>query len=90
VSFTTKVKKTGELFHATTDLGTDKSIYQDAHSPLEPAKIYAGHLFVDARPGNSPWVEFSEAQWAVFRGDELDEFYAELRLVPFRETGGRG
>ena len=43
--FTTKVKKTGELFDATTDLGTDQKSYRDARSPLDPMKIYAGHLF---------------------------------------------
>lgn len=85
MSFTTKVKKTGELFDATTDLGPDRSIYRDAHSPLDPNTTYAGHLFVGAYPGNSPFVEFAEAEFTVFRGDELEEFYAELRLVPLRD-----
>jgi hypothetical protein len=47
--FTTKVKKTGELFGATTDLGTDQKSYRDARSPLDPKKIYAGHLFPGPR-----------------------------------------
>lgn len=83
VSFTTKVKKTGQLFDATTDLGTNGELYRDAQSPLQQDRLYAGHLF-DAYPGNSPWVEFSKAEWASFRGDELEEFAASLRLIPVR------
>ena len=84
MSFTAKVKVTGQLFQATTDLGTDKELYRDAHA-LENDHFYAGHLF-DAYPGNSPWVEFSEATWGVFRGDELQDFPAEMRLVPVRTS----
>lgn len=81
MSFTTKVKETGQLFDATTDLGTDGELYRDAHSPLQQDRLYAGHLF-DAYPVNSPWVEFSEAKWATFRGSQLEEFGVSLRLVP--------
>jgi hypothetical protein len=41
---------------------------------------YSGNL-LDALPGNSPWVEFSSGEWAVFHGDELEEFEVELRLI---------
>jgi hypothetical protein len=83
--FTTKVKKTGELFDATTDLGTDQKSYRDARSPLDPKKIYAGHLFPGPAPLNSRLVKYDEVKFAVFHGEELEEFYAAVTLVPFRD-----
>ncbi len=45
MSFTTKVRATNELFHITTDFGIDGKSYRDAHSPLDPNRIYGGHHF---------------------------------------------
>jgi hypothetical protein len=85
MSFTTKVRKTGELFDATTDLGTDQKSYRDAHSPLDPQKIYAGHLFSGTAPLKARLVKYDEVSFAVFHGEELEEFFAAVTLVPFRE-----
>ena len=85
MSFTARVKTTGQLFDVTTDLGANQSLYRDAHLPLQERTIYAGHLF-DAYPASgSDCVEFSKAECAVFRGDELQEFpVTQLRLVRAR------
>jgi hypothetical protein len=83
MSFTTKVKSTGQLFDATGETGED-GILHDATPPLRSGTKYSGHLLEGAYPGNSPWVEFSTAVWAVFEGDELEEWPVEMRLVPFR------
>ena len=82
MSFTAKVKKTGQLFQATNEMGRDGALGKDAHT-LEKGKSYAGHLFLDSQPRNSPWVEFSGATWGVFREDELENFPVSLRLVHY-------
>jgi hypothetical protein len=84
MSFTTKVRATGELFDVTTDLGTDEKTFRDAHPPLEPTKLYSGHLFVGSLVGSSQYVEYSEAKTATFHGSELDEEYGDIRLAPVR------
>jgi hypothetical protein len=71
MSFTAKVKETRELFIATTDLGTKRDTYRDAHLPLDPKVFYAGHLFLDSPAGRSHYVNFQEATSAVFHGSEL-------------------
>lgn len=83
MSFTTKVKATGQLFNVTTEVGKNHDMYRDAHAPLRTDTVYAGHL-IDAYPGSSPFIEFSTADWAVFGGEELEEFYTDLRLLPIR------
>ena len=79
---TTRVKATGQLFDATTDLGADESMYRDASRPLQTDTKYAGHLF-DAFPKTgADTVKFSKAEWHIFRGDELEDYpVTALRLV---------
>jgi hypothetical protein len=84
MSFTAKVKETREFFIATTDLGTKRDTYRDAHFPLDPKVFYAGHLFLDSLAGTSHYVNFQEATSAVFHGSELVEDHGEIRLVPFK------
>jgi hypothetical protein len=82
MSFTAKVKDTGQLFLVAGEMGND-GILHDANPPLRPCTLYSGNL-LEAYPGNSPWVEFSSAVWAIVEGDKLEEFPVELRLVPVR------
>lgn len=82
MSITARVKKTGQLFQATADLGKDKSSYRDANGTIEPDIIYEGHLLdAYAFHNRTPCVEYSRAQWGVFRGYELETYQADLRLV---------
>ncbi len=81
MSFTAKVKTTGQLFMATNEINDD-ALGKDAHK-LEAGKRYAGHIFLDSRPLASPWVEFSQAEWGIFSSEELEDFYAELRLIRY-------
>jgi hypothetical protein len=83
MSFTAKVKETRELFIATTDLGTKRDTYRDAHRPIDQNVYYAGHLFLDSLVGTSHYVNFQEATSAVFHGSALVEDHGEIRLVPF-------
>ena len=85
--FTTRVKATGQLFDATTDLGPDESLYRDASRPLKKDTKYAGHLF-DAFPKTgAEGIKFSKAEWHVFLGDELEDFpVTALRLVRVRRS----
>jgi hypothetical protein len=80
MSFLTRVKATGELFDATTDLGVDKTISRDAHLPLEATKFYEGHRLVGSVP-NPYIIRFDQAVYAVFRGDELQVYPGEVRLL---------
>lgn len=80
--FTTKIRATGQLFMATNEVDEEGILGRDAHE-LRQGKRYGGHLFLDSNPLASPWVEFSEAKWAVFRAEELEDFPAELRLIRF-------
>lgn len=81
MSFTAKVKETGQLFQATNEMGQNGALGKDAHT-LEKDKSYAGHLFLDSQPGSSPRVQFTKATWGVFREEELENFPVEsLRLV---------
>ena len=84
MSFTTKVKATNELFHVTTDFGIDGKSYRDAHSPLDPNRIYGGHHFPGSFVGTSQYVVYSEAVTAVFSGKKLEEEFGDIRLVPIR------
>jgi hypothetical protein len=81
MSITTKIKKTGRLFQATTDLGSDKTIYRDANGFIRPEAIYEGHLLDAYAHTNAPVVEYSRAEWGVFRGYELEEFRTKLSFV---------
>jgi hypothetical protein len=82
MSITTKVKKTGRLFQATTDLGRDKTLHQEATGKIQPDTIYQGHLLnAYDYSRRSQLVEYSRTEWGVFRGYELEEFQADLSLV---------
>jgi hypothetical protein len=84
MSFSAIVKKTGQFFDATNEVGPTGGIGRDAHD-LEPGKSYMGHLF-DAYPTpESTTVRFSKAEWAIFPADELREFdVPSVTLVPTR------
>jgi hypothetical protein len=84
MSIKTKVKKSGEFFLATTDLGANKDRIRDAHSPIDPDTYYVGHHFPESAVGGSPFVEFAEAKSATFRGIDLEEDTGDVILVPFR------
>jgi len=79
MSFTTKVKHTRELFIATTDLGTTKDLYRDAHPPLNESLYYAGHLFLERLVGTTHCLDFEEATSAIFHGSELEQDYGDVR-----------
>jgi hypothetical protein len=82
MSITTKVKKTGRIFHATTELGRDKTAYRDANGAIQPDTIYEGHLLdAYAYSKNSDVIEYSRAEWGLFRGYELDELHSALSLI---------
>jgi hypothetical protein len=83
MSIKTKVKKTGEFFLATTNLGPNKDICRDAHAPLDLHTNYAGHYFPESKVGASPYVEFGEAKSAIFRGADLEEDDSDLMLIQF-------
>jgi hypothetical protein len=83
MSFTAKVKSTGQLFQATNQIRSG-GLVEDAPRRIEQNRSYAGHLF-DAYPGDSPMVKFSKAAWAIFRSDELEQFDVDyLRLIRVR------
>jgi len=75
MSFTAKVRSTGQLFWAATVDGLSR----DAHR-LEPGKEYSGHLF-DAVRTQPDRVEYTEAKWATFKSGELDDWPGDIRLV---------
>lgn len=82
MSITAKVKKTGRIFHATTELGIDKTVYRDANGTIKPDTIYEGHLLDAYAYSKQPVViEYSRAEWGLFRGYELDELHSALSLV---------
>jgi hypothetical protein len=78
---TAKVKADGRFFMASIDRGVDGSDFRDPLPPLNNSKFYWGHLFEGSMVGQSPWVEYSSAEGAVFKGDELEELPGEFRLV---------
>ena len=80
----TKVRADGRCFLASIDLGEDgKSAFRDAHSPLDKETVYGGHLLVESTVGQSPYVEYTAAEWARFRGEELEENIGDIRLIKF-------
>lgn len=78
VSFTAKVRVTGQLFWAAIDGET----YRDAHR-LEEGKRYSGHLFqsVVTEPN---LVAYTEARWATFAAVELEDWPGDIRLIHVR------
>jgi len=75
MSFTAKVRSTGQLFWVATEEGPTR----DAHL-LEPGKQYAGHLF-DAVRTQPDRVEYTETKWATFAADDLEDWPGDIRLV---------
>lgn len=80
---TTKVKADGRFFLASIDKGVDGKDFRDAHPPLDPKKIYWGHLLEGSAVHQSPWIEYEEVGSADFKGDELEDAPGEFRLVKF-------
>jgi hypothetical protein len=85
MSFTAKVKKTGQVFQATNEWDEGLIIGRDAHQ-LTPGKAYGGHLFHTHELKESPdLVElvYSGVEWATFRANELEGFAVNrIRLFP--------
>jgi hypothetical protein len=75
MSITTKVKKTGRIFHATTELGIDKTAYRDANGAIQPDTMYEGHL-LDAYAYSKQLdvIEYSRAEWGCSEGMNLTNF----------------
>lgn len=84
MSFTAKLIATNEFFDATTDLGSEKDRNLDAHSPLDPNTFYLGHHFPGSTSSSSQYVYFSQVASKIFRGDELEEVFGDIRLIPVR------
>jgi hypothetical protein len=78
MSFLTTVKATGELFDAITDLGVDGKLTADAKHPLRAMSFYEGYHLKGPVP-NPPIVHLDYAVYAVFRGDELAQYFAPVR-----------
>ncbi len=85
MSFTAKVRKTGQVFNATNEWNSDGFFGRDAHELLD-GKIYGGHLFHTHQLRESAdMVEliFTGIEWATFKAEELQEFaVGRIRLHP--------
>ncbi len=87
MSFTAKIKATGEFFQATTDLGAAKDVYRDAHLPILPDTYYLGHLFTGTQIEPIQDLGLTKIQYktvtsGTFRGIELEYLPEEIRLLP--------
>jgi hypothetical protein len=78
---TTKVRGDGRFFLVQIDRGRDGNDFRDAHSPLEQDKTYFGLLLDGSLVGQTQYVEFGEANSAIFRGDRLEELPGDFRLI---------
>lgn len=78
MSFTTKLRSTGQLFGAAVDADT----YRDAYR-LEDGKRYSGHLF-DSVVTEPERVVYTEARWATFTATELEDWPGDIRLIHVR------
>ncbi len=79
VSFTAKLRSTGQLFGRPVDAET----FRDAHR-LEDGKRYSGHLFqsVLTEPNH---VVYTEANWATLAAGELEDWPGDIRLIHVRK-----
>ena len=79
VSFTSKLRATGQLFWA----GVDADNFRDVHK-LEDGKRYSGHLFesVLTEPDR---IVYTKARWATFAAKELEDWPGDIRLIHIRE-----
>lgn len=85
MSFTAKVKKTGQVFQATNEWDEGLIIGRDAHQ-LSHGKAYGGHLFhTHQLTESADLVElvYNRVEWATFRAEELEGFSVNrIRLHP--------
>lgn len=85
MSFTAKIKKTGQVFNATNEWDADGFFGRDAYELLD-GKLYGGHLFHTHQLRESADIVelvFTGIEWATFKAEELQEFAAErIRLYP--------
>ena len=82
--FNSRVKKTSQLFQATTDLGADGMQCHVAALPLVKDRTYMGHLFVDGmiNANNPGIVKCTRVQTEYFEGDELEPVSIDkIRIV---------
>lgn len=88
MAFTTRVRETGQIFQATTDLGADAKENRIATVPLQPDHTYSGHLFdtyITANPAPKI-LRYSGYEQATFEGRELEEIsFDRITLVPRRQ-----
>lgn len=78
-----KLKADGRLFQVAEDRGRDGESTRDASSPLDQEKIYWGHLLKDLTVGGPQPLEFSGAESATFRGDQLEELHGDFGVVKY-------
>ena len=85
MSFTAKVKKTGQVFNATNEWDEGGVFGRDAHE-INQGKAYGGHLFHTYQINETPeMIElvFTKIEWATFKAEELEEFAVNrIRLHP--------
>jgi hypothetical protein len=74
--FTAKVIADGRLFMGQLEKGTWRDAYM-----LEPEKEYYGLVF-DSTPTRTPYIEYSNAEPAFFKSEELEDVPGDLRLIP--------
>jgi hypothetical protein len=88
MSFTSRVKETGQIFQATTDMGTDGTENHVARLPIERDHTYWGHLFTEASPPSpTPGIFwYNKYETATFEGCELEETsFDKITLIPARK-----
>lgn len=88
MAFTTKVKETGQVFQATTDMGADGNENRIAALPIQPDHTYSGHLFDAHVNANPPRIlRYSGYEQATFEGRELEEIsFDRMTLVRKRKA----
>jgi hypothetical protein len=78
VSFTARLRATGQLFWAAVDADT----FRDALK-FEDGKRYSGHLFESVLT-ELDRVVYTEARWATFTAQELEDWPGNIRLIHIR------
>jgi hypothetical protein len=78
VSFTARLRATGQLFWGAVDAET----FRDAHK-LEDGRRYSGHLFESVLTERER-VVYTEARWATFTAQELEDWPGDIRLIHIR------
>ena len=88
MSINTRVKRTSQLFQATTDLGVDGKQSHVAALPLQKDRTYMGHLFVDGiiSENNPGIVKATKVVTEYFEGSELESVSVDkIRILRRRE-----